>query len=84
MNGLSLFNQQRSTHCFVVTLRWFDEVTLPEELTDAENNRAMLPQHVGEWTDESKCPEKVEEGDIAENCAYVKEYRDMRCKFMTI
>ncbi len=49
---------------------WFHQVTLQEELANAENNRAVLHHtaQVGEWTDgsESKSPEKFSEGDIAD------------------
>ena len=65
MNGLSLLKQQCGTHCFVVAHHWFDKATLIEELTNAENNSTMLPQHVGEWADKSESPEKVEEGYVA-------------------
>jgi len=39
---------------------------LPEELPNAKNNCTILPQKVRKWADESKSPEKIGEGDVAE------------------
>ena len=73
VNGLSLFKTQRSTHCFVVAVHWFDKATLIEELPNAKNNRTIPPQKVRKWADESKSPEKIGEGDVAERISSVKK-----------